>query len=101
MLIIATKKKLKTFKNRYYKQVDSIAMGSPLVPALANDFINLENRWLQNCPNYHKSGFYQQYVDDMFLAEERKEYLAPKHPKINFSLGKEKDVCLSSSAYPF
>ena len=47
-------------------------MGSPLVPALANNFMStFENRWLQNCPNDSKSGFYKQCVDDIFHTERK------------------------------
>ena len=38
MLKIATKESFLTFSNKYYKQLDDVAMGSPLGPALANIF---------------------------------------------------------------
>ena len=36
---IATKESFFTFNNKYYKQVDGTAMGSPLGPVLANIFM--------------------------------------------------------------
>ena len=39
LLNIATKKSFFMFNNKYYKQVDGVAMGSPLAPALANIFM--------------------------------------------------------------
>ena len=35
LLKIATKESFFTFNNKYYKQVDGVAMGSPLGPAIA------------------------------------------------------------------
>ena len=77
-------------------------MGSPLGPALANIFMcSFESIWLRDCPNDFKHVFYRCYVDDIFAlfsfpdhADKFKEYLSPKHPKINFSIEKDKDGCL-------
>ena len=38
-LNIATKESFFTFNNKYYKQLDGVAMGFPLGPALANIFM--------------------------------------------------------------
>ena len=49
-----------------YDQIDGVAMGSPLVPALANLFMShYETKWLQN----EKASdvlHYKRYVDDIF-----------------------------------
>ena len=47
LLNIATKRPFFTFNNKYYKQLNGVAMGSPLGPALANSFMcNFESKWL-------------------------------------------------------
>ena len=40
------------FNNKFYKQIDGAAMGSPLDPTLANIFMSsFENKWLKYCPH--------------------------------------------------
>ena len=47
---------------------DGVAMGSPLGPTLANAFLcHHEKKWLNDCPNNFKPGFYKRYVDDIFV----------------------------------
>ena len=59
LLNIATKETFFMFNNKYYKQVDGVAMGSPLGPALANIFMcSFESKWLRDCPNDFKPVFY-------------------------------------------
>ena len=39
------------FNEKLYKQINGVAMGSPLGPTLANIFLGYhERRWLDNCP---------------------------------------------------
>ena len=60
-------KNLSLFNNKYYKQLNDVAMGSLLGPALANIFIcNFESKWLRDRPNDFKPVFYRCYVDDTF-----------------------------------
>ena len=67
LLNIATKETFFMFNNKYYKQVDGVAMGSPLGPALANIFMcSFESKWLRDCPNDFKPVFYRRYIDDIF-----------------------------------
>ena len=90
------------FNNKYYKQVDGVAMGSPLGPALAIIFMcSFESKSLGDCPNDFKPVFYRRYIDDIFVlfsspdhADKFREYLSPKHANIKFSIEKEEDGCL-------
>ena len=51
LLYLATKESYFLFNRKLYKQVDGVAMGSPLGPMLANAFlVQFEKNWLQNCP---------------------------------------------------
>ena len=68
LLNIATKETFFMFNNKYYKQVDCVAMGSPSVPTLADIFTcSFESKWLRDCPNDLKPMFYRRYIDDIFV----------------------------------
>ena len=65
---MATKESYFIFNGLLYKQIDGVAMGSPLVHSLANAFLSYhEKNWLNNCPQGFKPVFYQRYVDDIFV----------------------------------
>ena len=80
-----------------YKQVDGVAMGSPLGPTLANAFLYFhEQIWLNECPDEFKPVYYRRYVDDIFVLfhssdhlEKFKNYLNSEHRNIRFSSEKE------------
>ena len=47
LLSLATKESYFVFNGQLYKQVDGVAMGSPLGPTLANAFlVHFEKNWL-------------------------------------------------------
>ena len=48
------------FNNKFYKQIDDVAMGSLLGPALANFFMcSFESKWIKDCPRDLKPFFYR------------------------------------------
>ena len=54
------------YNGELFKQIDGVAMGSPLGPTLANFFLaNLENK-LMNKTNGFYPKIYLRYVDDAF-----------------------------------
>ena len=64
------------FNNEYYKQIDGVAMGSPLGPTFANIFLSYyEQIWLKNCPYEFKPVIYKRYVDDTFLLFQSKDHI--------------------------
>ena len=57
-----------TFHDKLYKQIDGVAVGSPLGPTLANFFLgNLENPVFEHSSPSH-SKIYLRYVDDIFAV---------------------------------
>ena len=90
------------FNDKYYRQVDGVAMESPFGPALANIFMCIfEIKWVPDCPNDFKLVFYRRYIDDIFAlfssldhADKFREYLSSNDPYLNFSRDKEEDGCL-------
>ena len=56
------------FKNKFFKQIDGVAMWSPLALALANIFMfSFENKCLKDCTHSLEPVFYRRYVDDIFI----------------------------------
>jgi len=93
LLDIATKDIMFWFNGTLYKQIEGVAMGSPLGPTLANIFMCYnESKWLENCPIEFKPKHYFRYVDDtllLFKSEDEVnkflEYLNNQHPNIKFT----------------
>ena len=87
------------FNKKLYKQVDGMAMGSPLGPSFANIFMCfLEEQFLDKCPTHFKPIFYKRYVDDTFVLFRDKShaalflnYINNFHANINFSMDTEVD----------
>ena len=90
------------FNENIFKQVDGVAMGSPLGPTLANIFMcNLEQKYLNECPPHFKPIFYRRYVDDTFVIFKEKEharmfldFINGFHNNINFTLDTEENNSL-------
>ena len=93
LLNLATKESFFMFNGSYYKQVDGVAMGSPLGPTLANAFMcHYEKVWLDECPTEFKPTFYRRYVDDIFVTFSSQDhvklffnYLKSRHENISFT----------------
>jgi len=93
LLTLATRESLILFNGKYYKQIDGVAMGSPLGPTLANIFLGYkETEWLSNCPSELKPSYYRRYVDDIFLLFDNddvivkfQEYMNLQHANIHFT----------------
>ena len=102
MLSLTTKENVILFDQKYYTQIDEVAMGSPLGPTLANIFLCYhESKWLKNCPKSVKPVYYKRYVDDIFMLFEKPEqvsrfvkYLNKRHKNFKFSFGTEKELFL-------
>ena len=62
LMLIATRGVEFSFNNQMHKQLDGVAMGSPLGPAVTNIFVGFHESRLFN--NTVKPGVYFRYVDD-------------------------------------
>ena len=93
LLKLATTESSFIFDNKLYKQIDGVAMGSPLGPTLATAFLcHFEKNWLNECPSQFKPVVYKRYVDDIFVLFKSKEhlklfvnYMNSKHKNIKFT----------------
>ena len=91
------------FNNKLYKQIDGLAMGSPIAPVLANIFLNFhEIDWLRNCPNDIKPVLYRRFMDDTFLLFREESHVQPflsylnvQHNNIKFTCETEIDCKIS------
>ena len=55
MLSLTLKESIILFDNKYYSQIDGVAMGSPLGPTLVNAFLCYhDSNWLKDCPKDFK-----------------------------------------------
>ena len=96
LLELCTKEMHFTFNGETYKQVDGVAMGSPLGPVLANVFmVELETKLVPTLND--KIALWQRYVDDTFTfikneeIENVKTILNGFHEDIKFTHEIEKE----------
>ena len=103
LLCLATKESYFIFNGLLYKQVDGVAMDSPLGPSLANPFLSYyEKNWLNNCLQGFKPVSYRHYVGDIFLLFKSnghlkyfQDFLNSCHSNMSFSMETEKENKLS------
>ena len=84
------------FDGKIFDQVDGVAMGSPLGPALANLFMGYyKQKWLES-DHGRLVKFYRRYVDDIFCFFENEhqaqtflDFLNIQHPNLNFTIEKQ------------
>ena len=103
VLSLILKESIISFNNKYYSQIDGIAVGSPLRPTLANIFLCChESNWLKYYPKDFQSVYYKRYVDDIFVLFNKPEhgqffleYINKKHKNMRFSIETETNRSLS------
>ena len=100
LLELCTKEMHFSFNDKIYRQVNGVAMGSPLGPVIANIFmVELERRLIPTM--YDKISLWFRYVDDTFTFIKRGEVdniiriLNSFHESINFTFEKETDESIS------
>ena len=68
LLTITMSESLVLFNCEYYKQIDGVAMGSPLGPTFADIILSYhEQIWLKNCTCEFKPVIYKRYVNYTLL----------------------------------
>ena len=78
LLVTATNGSFFIFDYLLYKQIDGVAMGSPLGLTLANaSLCHSEKEWMDSCPIHFKLMIYKRYVDDILVLFSSKEHLQP------------------------
>ena len=87
-----------SFDGVMYRQIDGVAMGSPLGPALANIFVGFHEKKI---PENEWPEMYCRYVDDVFSHFERRDKCARfygllnnLHPALQFTMEAEEDGSL-------
>ena len=88
-----------SFNNNMHRQIDGVAMGSPLGPALANIFVGYQEAKLFNIAK--RPLVYFRYVDDTFAVFNNEEdcnnffiQLNSLHPSLRFTYEKESNHSL-------
>ena len=87
------------YNGHLYKQIDGVAMGSPLGPTIANFFLaNLEMEMFKKT-NLIKPTVYLRYVDDVFAIFDCNDtlvnffnFINKLHPNLKFTLERANDT---------
>ena len=103
MFSLTLKEAIILFDNKYYSQIDGVAMGSPLGRTLANIFLcYYKSNWLEDSPKDFKPVYYKRYVDDIFVLFNKTEHAQfllehrnKKHKNMKFSIKTEINESLS------
>ena len=103
MLSLTLKEPIILFDNKYYSQIDRVAMVSLLATTLANVFLCYhESIWLKDCPKDLKAVYYKRYAGDIFLLFNKPEhmqfflkYINKKHKNMKFYIETEVNGSLS------
>ena len=102
LLSLAAKESYFIFNGQLYKQVDGVAMGSPLGPLAIAFLVHFEKNWLQNCPSDLKPHYYRQYINDIFVLftslkhlEAFRNFLNGRHAIMSFTIEREKQNRIS------
>ena len=68
LLTLAAYESFFIFDQVTYRQIDGVAVGSPLVPILVNAFLcHFEKQWLSECPPDILPKVFKRYVDNIFV----------------------------------
>ena len=99
LILLCTENIAFNFQGTCYKQIDGVAMGSPLGPILADIFVAHLEKKIETA--IHSVEFYRRYVDDIFVvtdSPERTETLLQLfnslHTNIKLSIEHESNGCL-------
>ena len=84
------------FNSKFYNQIDRVATGSLLAPALANIFMGFYESRLLDKYNLKKPKFYLRYLDDILAVFDKEQgliifldFLNKRHPNIKFMIEKQ------------
>ena len=96
LFLFATSQTHFLVNDKFYNQINGVAMASPLATVLANILMGFYTfKWL-NEYNFNIPKFYLRYVDDNLAAFEKEQdslkflnFLNNKHPNIKFTIEKQ------------
>ena len=89
------------YDETYYKQLDGVAMGSPVSPVIADIFMeDFEDRAFAAYPAADLPRVWKRFVDDVIAVVKKDrgqpllQHLNSQHPRIKFTMEEEKDGTL-------